>query len=293
MAATLRAMTEIKADPQKGVDASIAAVPDLGTNPALQRAILDATIAIWSSPYTDAHGLGRHRHGGMGQVGCVHALHAGWRRAEPASGRAARDHRAPALSCDVLDFPRPAGPFERGSDRCRRRRPIRTSRKSTPPTPTTWAAGTTTSTTRAGTTTTRCTPKSHAEPALGPIDWAAWGVSLLGVGLGGVIAWPVPGDAPGLTTACRGFDEGSRHWRDGLHRCVDRRVAGGATVGPVRIAEGRGIDPTWRSSPGTRPTRRRWIARSRAGRCSCTVPPPIVTGAVWVRKCNAPLLLAA
>jgi NitT/TauT family transport system substrate-binding protein len=58
VAATLRAMTEIKAEPQKGVDASIAAVPDLGTNPALQRAILDATIAIWSSPYTDAHGLG-------------------------------------------------------------------------------------------------------------------------------------------------------------------------------------------------------------------------------------------
>ncbi len=58
VAATLRAMTEIKADPRKGVDASIAAVPDLGTNPAVQRAILDATIAIWSSPYTDAHGLG-------------------------------------------------------------------------------------------------------------------------------------------------------------------------------------------------------------------------------------------
>lgn len=28
----------------------------------------------------------------------------------------------------------------------------------------------------------------HTEPALGPVDWAAWGVSLLGVGLGGVIA---------------------------------------------------------------------------------------------------------
>jgi NitT/TauT family transport system substrate-binding protein len=58
VAATLRAMTEIKADPQKGVDASIAAVPDLAADPALQRAVLDATIAIWSSPYTDAHGLG-------------------------------------------------------------------------------------------------------------------------------------------------------------------------------------------------------------------------------------------
>jgi hypothetical protein len=27
----------------------------------------------------------------------------------------------------------------------------------------------------------------HAEAALGPIDWATWGISLLGVGLGGVI----------------------------------------------------------------------------------------------------------
>lgn len=31
-------------------------------------------------------------------------------------------------------------------------------------------------------------PDGHAEPALGPIDWAAWGVSLLGVCFGGVIA---------------------------------------------------------------------------------------------------------
>jgi NitT/TauT family transport system substrate-binding protein len=58
VAATLRAMSEIKADPQKGVDASIAAVPDLGADPALQRAVLDATIALWSDSYTDAHGLG-------------------------------------------------------------------------------------------------------------------------------------------------------------------------------------------------------------------------------------------
>jgi NitT/TauT family transport system substrate-binding protein len=58
VAATLRAMTEIKADPQKGLDAAIAAVPDLAADPTTQRAILDATIAIWSSPYTDAHGLG-------------------------------------------------------------------------------------------------------------------------------------------------------------------------------------------------------------------------------------------
>ena len=58
VAATLRAMQEIKANPQRGLDATFAQVPDLATDPTTQRAILDATIQIWSSPYTDAHGLG-------------------------------------------------------------------------------------------------------------------------------------------------------------------------------------------------------------------------------------------
>jgi ABC-type nitrate/sulfonate/bicarbonate transport systems, periplasmic components len=48
VAATLRAMTEIAADPKVGLDASIAAVPDLGKDRATQAAILDATIATWS-----------------------------------------------------------------------------------------------------------------------------------------------------------------------------------------------------------------------------------------------------
>ena len=51
-AATLRAMNEIKADPQKGLDATFAVVPDLKSNAALQRQILDATIAIWASART-------------------------------------------------------------------------------------------------------------------------------------------------------------------------------------------------------------------------------------------------
>lgn len=54
VAATLRAMTEIAADPQKGVDASIAAVPDLGKDPATQLAILRATIATWPNTRTGA-----------------------------------------------------------------------------------------------------------------------------------------------------------------------------------------------------------------------------------------------
>jgi putative riboflavin transport system substrate-binding protein len=51
-AATLRAMDEIAADPQKGLDATFAAVPDLAADPELQREILDATIATWSNPRT-------------------------------------------------------------------------------------------------------------------------------------------------------------------------------------------------------------------------------------------------
>lgn len=48
IAATLRAMTEIAATPSIGLDAAIAAVPELGTNRATQAAILDATIATWA-----------------------------------------------------------------------------------------------------------------------------------------------------------------------------------------------------------------------------------------------------
>jgi len=58
VAATLRAMGDIVADPRKGLDASIAAVPELATQRATQGKILDATIAEWQSPYTAAHGLG-------------------------------------------------------------------------------------------------------------------------------------------------------------------------------------------------------------------------------------------
>jgi NitT/TauT family transport system substrate-binding protein len=58
IAATLRAMAEITADPQRGLDAAITAVPELASQRDLQLKILQATIASWRSPYTDAHGLG-------------------------------------------------------------------------------------------------------------------------------------------------------------------------------------------------------------------------------------------
>ena len=53
-AATLDAMTQITADPQKGLDATFKAVPDLAADPALQRQILDATIAAWKNDRTNA-----------------------------------------------------------------------------------------------------------------------------------------------------------------------------------------------------------------------------------------------
>lgn len=58
VAATLRAMTAVLADPQAGLTASIAAQPTLAGTDATQLAILQATIATWQSPYTQAHGLG-------------------------------------------------------------------------------------------------------------------------------------------------------------------------------------------------------------------------------------------
>ncbi len=56
--ATIRAMTEIAADPAKGLDASIAAVPELGSNRPTQSAILAATIATWAGPVQQANGIG-------------------------------------------------------------------------------------------------------------------------------------------------------------------------------------------------------------------------------------------
>ena len=58
VAATLRAMEEIAVDPQAGIDASVAAVPDLATAPAQQKAVLDATIDVWKGPAQVAGGLG-------------------------------------------------------------------------------------------------------------------------------------------------------------------------------------------------------------------------------------------
>ncbi|MFV2063961.1 MAG: ABC transporter substrate-binding protein [Chloroflexota bacterium] len=56
--ATLRAMEEIGLDPQRGLDATFARVPELASDPDTQLAILEATIDAWMSDYTKANGLG-------------------------------------------------------------------------------------------------------------------------------------------------------------------------------------------------------------------------------------------
>jgi NitT/TauT family transport system substrate-binding protein len=58
VAATLRAMEEIKAKPELGLEAAIKQVPDLAASRDAQAAVLDATIEVWTGPVQQAKGLG-------------------------------------------------------------------------------------------------------------------------------------------------------------------------------------------------------------------------------------------
>ncbi|HET7167647.1 MAG TPA: ABC transporter substrate-binding protein [Candidatus Limnocylindrales bacterium] len=58
IAATLRAMEDITATPEIGLEAAFKAVPELATQRDTQAAILDATIAAWRGKVQQAHGLG-------------------------------------------------------------------------------------------------------------------------------------------------------------------------------------------------------------------------------------------
>jgi len=57
-AATIRAMEEIAADPQVGLDATFLRVPELAGDPETQLAILEATIDSWIGEYAAEHGMG-------------------------------------------------------------------------------------------------------------------------------------------------------------------------------------------------------------------------------------------
>jgi NitT/TauT family transport system substrate-binding protein len=58
VAATLKAMADIEADPQQGLDAAFVAVPELASQKETQSAILNATIDSWTGPSQVDHGLG-------------------------------------------------------------------------------------------------------------------------------------------------------------------------------------------------------------------------------------------
>jgi putative riboflavin transport system substrate-binding protein len=58
VAATLRAMEEISQDHDVGVDAAIAAVPELAATRETQDHILDATVDVWRGPVQQERGLG-------------------------------------------------------------------------------------------------------------------------------------------------------------------------------------------------------------------------------------------
>lgn len=58
VAATLRAMEDIRAEPERGLEAALTAVPELASARDTQAAILDATIDVWEGPVQEADGLG-------------------------------------------------------------------------------------------------------------------------------------------------------------------------------------------------------------------------------------------
>jgi NitT/TauT family transport system substrate-binding protein len=56
--ATLRAMEEIAAEPEVGLEAAIVAVPELASSRETAAAVLDATIDVWHGPTQEVDGLG-------------------------------------------------------------------------------------------------------------------------------------------------------------------------------------------------------------------------------------------
>jgi NitT/TauT family transport system substrate-binding protein len=68
IATTLRAMDEITADPQLGLDAAIAAVPELGSARDAQLAVLEATIESWTGSHQESNGLGSVDRDGWAQT---------------------------------------------------------------------------------------------------------------------------------------------------------------------------------------------------------------------------------
>jgi NitT/TauT family transport system substrate-binding protein len=78
ISATLRAMAEISADPQVGLEAAIKAVPEIASDRDGQLAVLQATIELWHDDVTDAEGLGAvDRAGWTRSIAAIAALPGG------------------------------------------------------------------------------------------------------------------------------------------------------------------------------------------------------------------------
>ena len=58
VAATLRAMAKVEANPEVGLDAAVKAVPEFAKSRETQAAILAATVDVWRGPVQEASGLG-------------------------------------------------------------------------------------------------------------------------------------------------------------------------------------------------------------------------------------------
>ena len=103
VAATLRAMTEIKADPQKGVDASIngRAGPRHGPGPASARSWTPRSPS-GPAPTRTPTAWAPSTPSAWAKSVAVHAHHAGRGGAQPASRRAARDHASSCRERDAL-----------------------------------------------------------------------------------------------------------------------------------------------------------------------------------------------
>ena len=109
-------MTDISADPQKGLDAAIQAVPDLAADRTGQMAVLQATIDMWHDPLTDAQGLGAiDRAGWTASIAFMSKLPGGLVPNPVTVGRdRGRQPPAGALAALPARVPGPAAPVQPG-----------------------------------------------------------------------------------------------------------------------------------------------------------------------------------
>ena len=145
VAATLRAMEEITANPQLGLDDSIAYVPELAADRQTQLAVLNATVEMWPSQYTrtsTAWAPSTRAPGPARSRSCRRAARP-WRQAKRSDGRPTADGGTAAVTDQA--------------PREKKRSPTTIPRRTWTPTPG-----------------ISDDDHGHDGPALGPIDWGKW-----------------------------------------------------------------------------------------------------------------------